>query len=394
MSTARPQRVDRCPVCAATGVRAFHSISAAPVTCASIFDTPQAALAVPNGAVRLVVCQTCTFIYNELFDPALGAMSARYESSQAASAHFSSFAKTLAKSWIDRYALRGRAVLEVGCGGGDFLKVMLQQGIGRAIGIDPCAASANDDPARQFIADTFDERYLDLEADALVCRHTLEHIQDVGGFLGHVRDWAQRAPERVVLFELPGSERIFDERAFWDVYYEHCSYFTADTLRFAFERHGFELLRIEHAYDGQYLLVEAKVGGRTPSQPQVAQVTHRCVEFATDVAGSIDRFRERAEALATQQPPLVLWQGASKTVGLLTALDNPPWIECAVDLSPQRHGKYLPGSGLPVVAPAKLMELRPEHIVLMNPVYLTEVAKQVRDMGLNSQVRSVNDLLA
>ena len=334
-------------------------------------------------------------VFNDLFDPVLGSLSARYESSQAASGHFSSFARGLAQSWLERYELRGRSILEVGCGGGDFLRLLAKEGAGRLIGIDPCCASTNDDSIT-WISDRFDEQYLDLDADALVCRHTLEHIQDVSGFLQLLRKWALRNPARVFLFELPASERVFAERAFWDVYYEHCNYFTADTVRHAFERNGFDVLRVEHAYGGQYLIVEAVVATLPVAAltKDPAQTTSECLRYAADVAGSIERFRNRLHALAQDDAPLVLWQGASKTVGLLTAIGNPDWIACAIDLSPQRHEKFLPGSGLPVHAPQRLVDIAPKHIVLMNPVYLEEVRAQVRDLGVAAQVYAVNELLA
>jgi hypothetical protein len=49
---------------------------------------------------------------------------------------------------------------------------------------------------------------------------------------------------------------------------------------------------------------------------------------------------------------------------------------------------------LAVHAPKRLLELRPGNVVLMNPVYLAEVTAQVRSLGLDTHVHSVNDLLA
>jgi ubiquinone/menaquinone biosynthesis C-methylase UbiE len=385
-----------CPLCAAAASKAFFSITGVPVTCASILATRTEARAIPRGDVHLTACTACGLIFNPGFDPALGAIGAKYESSQSASAHFSAFARSLAGEWIERYQLRGRTVVEVGCGGGDFLRQLSNSGIGAAVGIDPLADAGDPTGSIRFIADAFDERYADLQGDALVCRHTLEHVKDVSGFLRHIHRWTSGQSGRVVLFELPASERIFAERAFWDIYYEHCNYFTAGTLRCAFEQAGFKVLRISHAYDDQYLIAEAVA--RDDSSPRAAAVSEPLQpalleRFASDVNSSIALCKQRLLELASEGAPLVLWQGASKTVGFLSALGEPELIDSAIDLSPGRHGKFLPGSGLPVHAPHELQRLRPRHIVLMNPVYLKEVQTQVDALGVAATVHPVNALL-
>lgn len=384
-----------CPICRSRSCEAFWCIESAPVTCASIFDTRDEALAVPKGRVDLTVCRSCGFVFNPCFDPALGALGAKYESSQAASAHFSAFANSLAKRWIDSYGLTGSTVLEVGCGGGDFLRAMLAQGVGHAIGIDPCCDPGSSSDNLRFLSESFDESSIDLQASALICRHTLEHIGNVRGFLTAVHEWAARDPKRVLLFELPASERVFKERAFWDVYYEHCNYFTSSTLRTAFEATGFEVRRIDTVYDDQYLVLEA-TAARNPlraSQLDATEALRDCHSFGIDVREAISACRRRLTEFAAANRPLVLWQGASKTVGFLTAIGDADMIDSAIDLSPQRQRKFLPGSGLPVHAPAELQRLSPDHVVLMNPVYLREVRELVESLGVQCVVHSVNDLL-
>ncbi len=390
-----------CPVCGFDQSTDFFHASDVPVTCASIFETRDEAAAVPTGDIDLTMCGVCSFVFNRSFDSALGEIGARYESSQAASGHFGAFAQALAADWIDRYALTGRTVLEVGSGGGDFLRRLLQNGVARAIGIDPfasCAASDDIDPARlTLITEPFSERHVHLAADALVCRHTLEHVQNVKEFLALLQNWASRGTGRVVMFELPAAERVFAEHAFWDIYYEHCNYFTETTLRRAFEVVGFEVLRISQVYEKQYLIVEARAKTAQTAQqprnnPDVGTVLSAYRAYGHSVNATIVNCQRELERLRAEGP-LLLWQGAAKTVGFLAMLPNAAVVDAAIDLSPQRQGRFLPGSGLPVYAPSELPRLRPRNIVLMNPVYLTEVRNQVRDLGLDVPVHAINDLL-
>lgn len=394
---AAPHESDACPLCQGTDARLFYELDGVPVTCTSIFPSASLARAVPCGRIALAVCRRCGFAFNRAFDAALGEIGAQYESSQAASAHFSAFARSLAAEWVERHGLVDRRVLEVGSGGGGFLELLIAAGVERAMGIDPLATpvAGSNSNAISVIADRFGTHYLGLDAAALVCRHTLEHIADPAGFLALLAMWAVQDPQRVILIEVPDAERVFAERAFWDVYYEHCNYFTAATLRFGLEEAGLEVTRLERVYGDQYLIAEARsrhaAGHAKPCEP-ADRAAARCLEFAAEVRTAITRGQAALDRLAAPCP-VVLWQGAAKTVGFLSALPDPSVIDSAIDASPARQGKFLPGSALAVHSPAQLMSMRLGHIVLMNPVYLAEVTAQVRALGLDTPVHSVNDLL-
>ena len=389
---------DSCPVCASAATIAFYSLPDAPVTCTSVFPDPGSARAVPRGDVFLRCCNRCGFVFNGAFEPMLAEAGARHESSQASSAHFGSFARLLAKDWIDRYSLHGKTVLEVGCGHGEFLAELVRVGIGRGIGLDPLAdpsrLTAERDRIRLF-AEPFDERHVAVEADAMVCRHTLEHIYDVSRFLRLVRSWAEQHPGSIVLFEVPAAERVLAECAFWDVYYEHCGYFTRATFEHAFRLAGFRVMRTALAYDEQYLILEATAARDaeiTESTNHAEAVLSICRLFGERSRRSIDRCRSALESLAADGRPPVIWQGASKTVGFLSALADDRLVDCAIDLSPHRQGRFLPPSGLPVYAPEKLVTLRPRNVVLMNPVYYREVGASLRSLGLDTTLLTVNQL--
>lgn len=393
-----------CTLCGKTELSDFYSIRDVPVTCTSVFDTVAEATAIPRGNINLAICNACFFVFNRSFDSQLGDLGARYESSQSASPVFSKFSKSLACGWVEKYKLAGKHVIEIGCGSGEFLVDLLEFGVGRTTGIDPLTNGMQLTTKHQnikIIPELFDERHLGIQADALICRHTLEHISDVNSFLGQLRKWAELNPDAVILIEIPDAERIFAERAFWDIYYEHCNYFTAETVRFAFMHAGFEVLSVKRTYSDQYLLIEATLRAEcstSSENPQQRNPHHEYQAFSLDVDRSIDSCEYALAQLGTTSSPVIIWQGAAKTVGFLSRLNNPQTIGGAIDLSPQRQGRFLPGSGLAILKPDQLLEIRPDHIVLMNPVYLAEVRAQISALGKErdrppTEVHSVNDLL-
>jgi Methyltransferase domain/C-methyltransferase C-terminal domain len=385
-----------CPVCGSPESTAFYELDAAPVACASVYADATAARAVLRGPIQLQCCHGCGFVYNSRFDPALAAIGAKYESAQGFSPHFSGFVRSLARDWVDRYQLRGKRIVEVGCGDGEFMVEMIRAGVSEAIGIDPLASRAKlpEDCANSIalIMEPFNEEHLEVRADAFVCRHTLEHIQDVTGFLTLVRSWTAHNPDSVLLIEVPAVERVLSECAFWDVYYEHCSYFSKPTLEYAFRLAGFRVLRTTFVYDDQFLILEA-VGGRTndvvapPATPLEA-----CMTFGEQARETIRCCRAALRRLAVEASPVVIWQGASKTVGFMGAIGDADLIDCAVDINPHRQGRFLPMTGLEIHPPEYLVKLRPKSIVLMNPVYFREVAAKLRALDLSSNLLTVNQL--
>ena len=74
---------------------------------------------------------------NTAYDASLQEYCSNCEESQGFSPTFNAFAKKLAQTWIDRYQIRNKTILEIGCGKGEFLVLMCDLGDNRGIGIDP-----------------------------------------------------------------------------------------------------------------------------------------------------------------------------------------------------------------------------------------------------------------
>ena len=109
-----------------------------------------------------------------------------------------------------------------------------------------------------FVADFYGEKYADTQGDFVCCKMTLEHIPKVGEFVETVRRSVGDNPETVVFFQIPNARYVLCDVAFWDIYYEHCSYFTKGSLARLFRRSGFDIIDLWTAYDDQYLMIEAR----------------------------------------------------------------------------------------------------------------------------------------
>ena len=392
-----------CPLCQSEHTDCILHLASIPTSNTIVCTDRLTAETWPRGSLRLSQCHRCGFLFNADFDPLLVEYSARNEEAQGFSHHFLRYARSLAREWIQRYGIRNQTVLEVGCGKAEFLAILCEMGANIGIGYDPAVQVGRLDRevgrGLTLIADVFDERAMDVAADVLVCRHTLEHIGDVSGFLRTLHRWAvERAEPPILCFEVPAVERVLEEIAFWDLFYEHCSYFTIDTLKFAFERAGFDVLDIRRAYDDQYLIVEARPSTDAPASVSadrhgVATAVALARSFATRYQSAAANCRQNLERLAGSDKPVVLWGAGSKAVSFLTSLTVDDLVAFTVDINPHKQSTYLVGTSRQVVGPDQLRGAGPMHVVVMNPAYLTEVAETLRGIGANAFVHSVTDLV-
>ena len=248
-----------CPNCNSKGLSLFYTLADIPVHSCLLMSSKDQAQRYPTSDLQLGYCQNCSFITNVSFEPDLHNYNTKYEETQGFSAYFNNFAKSLAQRTIDKYDINNKTILEIGCGKGEFLALMCQLGDNRGIGIDPAyVPERNPDKTKsriEFIQDFYSPKYSDLKADVICCRHTLEHIAPTLKFMQTIRKTIEDHPDTLVFFELPNVMRVLQEGAFWDIYYEHCSYFTDRSLARLFHTSGFKIDDLYHDYDGQYLIV-------------------------------------------------------------------------------------------------------------------------------------------
>jgi SAM-dependent methyltransferase len=355
------------------------------------------ALDYPKREITLAHCPSCGFIFNSTFDPSLHEYSGRYEETQGFSATFRAFHQRLAETLIDQYDLRRKKIIEIGCGKGEFLSLLCELGNTYGVGFDPSYVDdRNHSPARhrmEFIADFYSEKYTTYDADFVCCKMTLEHIQPVQEFVSIVRRSIADRIHTKVFFQVPNAAKVLRDLAFWDIYYEHCSYFTEKSLRLLFERSGFDILETGFEYDDQYLTITAIPARGHSSSPHAGgeNLSAEVRRFAQQCATRLTAWRRLLAQFRAHGRRVVLWGGGSKAVAFLTAVDTGDSVTYAVDINPFRTGTFLAGSGQEIVRPEFLLRYRPDVVIVMNPVYRNEIGAQLAEMNLSPRVLTVED---
>ncbi len=399
-----------CPCCGGRKVETFYEVKGVPVNSVLQLPTREEAVAFPTGDISLGFCNDCGFVYNTAFQAERLEYSDRYDPTQAFSPTFNEWHRELAQRLIERYGLRNKKVIEIGCGKGEFLNMLCELGDNEGTGFDPAYVPARDvdrgKTRAKFVSDFYDDRYVGERGDFVCCKMTLEHIQPAAEFVGKVRKAVGEDPNTVVFFQVPDVERILEELAFWDVYYEHCSYYSLGSLGRLFRRSGFEVLDLQREYENQYLMVEARPakGQRRTPLPQeddLKRLRALAVSFKERLAKQQREWQEKLSDYRRDGRKVVIWGSGSKGVAFLTTLglgeaaqaaqkragrSSAHAVEYVVDINPHRQGYFMAKTGQKIVGPAFLEEYRPDVVIVMNPVYEREIRVDLATRGLDPEV--------
>jgi hypothetical protein len=384
-----------CPSCAKDAMSVFYEVRGVPVNSVLLLPTREEAVSFPKGDIVLGFCDQCGFISNLAFDPTEQEYSARYEATQGYSSTFNTFHKNLAQRMIDQYDLHNKTLIEIGCDKGDFLTMLCELGENRGIGFDPAYVPDRiPSPAKDrmtFIADFYGEKYAQYAADFVCCKMTLEHIPTVADFMKTVRRSIGNRSDTIVFFQIPEVRRILREVAFWDVYYEHCSYFSMGSLARLFRKTGFDVIDLGTEYDDQYLMIEARPGTGRGAPPLAKEsdldaLRNDVAYFAETLEKTLDRWKRRMAEVRQAGRRAVIWGGGSKGVAFLTKLNVQEEIRYAVDINPYKKGTFMAGTGQEIVMPEFLKEYRPDLVIVMNPIYVNEIRAEMQRLGVTADI--------
>lgn len=334
-------------------------IEGLPVLQNRVYATRREAQLSPVGDMVLVQDDATGLVHNRAFDPSRLVYDASYQNEQA---HSGAFMRHLddVLGIVGRH-FQGRSVIEVGCGKGHFLRHLRDAGY-EATGIDP--AYEGDDP---HVLQRAFEPGIGLSAGAIVLRHVLEHIADPMSFLADIA--AANGGHGRLYIEVPCFDWITEHRAWFDIFYEHVNYFRLSDFARMFD----VVSESGHVFGGQYLYVVAELASlrAKPAMPFERAVLP--VDFTAGVA----RCARIAAAVADR--PRAIWGASSKGVIFAQRLRREGVdFDAAIDINPAKQGRYLPASGVEVIAPETALQRLPQGalVFVMNSNYGDEIVER------------------
>lgn len=349
---------------------------------------------IPLVDLHLVECRECGLVFNAGFDESLVPYDGGYDNQQSHSPVFWNHLEECARHLATRYpAPTGSGVvLESGCGKGAYLKMLCNLTGWRGLGYDTTSEAAGEGEHNTHFVNR-NARTGDVPASihALVCRHVIEHVGDVAAFLRLLHEMAVAGGATVTYLETPSWEWIVEHTAFWDVFHEHCNYFTATTLRHLAEDAGFHVLEHFTTFGGQYQSLYLGTGS-SPVSPQFDRPPSPSglEAFARKADAAKATLQSRLVEHGADRVPYAIWGAGAKGVTLANAsyhFGMAPSV--VIDSNPGKAGTFIPGVAIPVRPPGRAALENVPLIVIPNPNYLPEIQETLRNMGLNSTLVSI-----
>jgi SAM-dependent methyltransferase len=269
--------------------------------------------------------------------------------------------------FFDRFSLKGKKVVEIGCGRGEYLSLLREAGAD-AYGVEHLAESVSACrdaglAVQQGFVSSPNDRLEQAPFDAFAIFNFLEHLPDPNGTLRGIH--ASLADDGVGLVEVPNFDMMLAERQFAEFMSDHLMYFTAATLSTTLSINGFEVLACTEEW---YRYVLSAVV-RKRARLDLSAFHEQQVRLRRGIHDYIARFAPRRVAL---------WGAGHQALALIALLDLGGVIRYVVDSAPFKQGKFTPATHLPIVPPSTLRSDPVDAVIVVAAGYSEEVARILR----------------
>jgi SAM-dependent methyltransferase len=283
------------------------------------------------------------------------------------SVEMAAFRKEQFATFIREFDLINRRGVEIGCGNGEYLNLLVEQGL-HMTGVEYSENAVQNcrgkgfNVHRQFLSDP-EVVIQDGEYSACFMFNFLEHLPAPNKVLQGIA--ANLSEEGVGIIEVPNFDMILRSSMFTEICSDHLLYFTQDTFQQILSRNGFEVLECNSVWQDYILSARVKKRPLLPVDG-FKKAQHRLTK---SLAGYLQRFDPGS---------VVVWGAGHQALAVMAAGDLKGRIRYVIDSADFKQGKLTPATHIPIVHPDTLNSDPPSAIIVMAAAYSEEIVNIIR----------------
>ena len=284
------------------------------------------------------------------------------------------------KHLIDSYHLEGKKFIEVGCGQGEFLKVLSEfpvevHGIEHDPHLVELARAQGLDVTEGF-TETEDTRFAGGLYDVFLSFNFLEHQPDPSTMLQAI--YRNLEDDAMGLITVPSFEYIMDHNSYYELIRDHLAYYTFETLTPLLERNGFQVEECEVINRDTLSVIVRK-------RPQMD--TENLLECYVNLKREMETYMKYLDAWDKK---VAIWGASHQGFTLAATTKLGEKARYIIDSAPFKQGMFAPASHLPIVGPDHFHEHPVDAIIITAPGYTDEIAASIRQKcGTAVEIRAM-----
>ena len=347
---------DECAICENPSLIEVLNLNEVPL--AGYFPTKSQLDEKSTYPLKLLFCDDCKLVQTDsVINPDMLFKDYRYLSSVGLTNHF----KELAKVLDDKFQVKDKKILEIGCNDGVLLEPLSKLGAD-VIGVDPASnvVKLARDKGLNVIEDYFNyENFKEHKDkyDLVLANNSFAHITDIRSIVEGVSHVLK--PAGSFIFEVHYLRGLVDENQWDNIYHEHIYYYSLSALNNFFTKYGMTVVDFEeipiHAGSIRVNVVNynvdtpQKIFKRLLEEHKTIGNPNYMLDFTNKVDNHIKDFKKQIKELSKDYK--IAGYGASGRANMfcnLTGLDESV-VEFIVDESPERCGRYIANTKIPIV---------------------------------------------
>ena len=346
--------------------------------------------------LKIKVCDQCWLVQTEDYTQAHELFSSNYAYFSSTSTGWLIHAASYAEKMTRQLNLtKDSLVIEVASNDGYLLKNFVTAGI-PCLGIEPTSSTAaaaeklGIPVMREFFGEQLGKQLATSgkQADLIAGNNVYAHVPDINDFTHGLK--AALKPGGTITLEFPHLMRLIEHTQFDTVYHEHFSYLSLYTVERIFKAAGLRVWNVEElpTHGGSLRIYGCHVEDEREIAPVVSAMLAEEAQRGLQILATYQYFQAKADRIKDDLLAFLIEQkragrrvaaygAAAKGNTLLNyAGVNPDLLSFVCDAAAAKQGKFMPGSHIPILAPAALDDQRPDYLVILPWNIAAEVKQQ------------------